>query len=355
MARSVLAQVDAAFRRANERLRTPPTRFFLNLTERCQLKCAHCITHAPERTADGSARTMSEAVLDALTPHLAHAHSVGLTHAGEPTLAPLLDPLLGRLRRARKQRATVVHVVTNGMALTERRFEELARAGVSSWAFSLDGATPETNDALRLGAKVVVLKQRFAAFSALRRRARLDVRLGVSCTLTRSNLHEVEAVARLVANAGLDWLKLEETFPVNARGEREAVDAAAMQAAVVRARAVCDATGVRLVDHTKDRQVWKCRPPVMSADDAAFSAADDFANRCDLNPCRAPWEVVCVEPDGAVKPFDFHQPAVGSVLEADLLELWNAPAFRSRRSFSAGRRLCGGTPTCPADPGPRRW
>lgn len=356
MARSVLAQVDAAFRRATARPRTPPTRFFLNLTERCQLRCAHCITHAPSRTEDGSARTMSEAVLDALTPHLAHAHYVGLTHAGEPTLAPLLDPLLARLRTARKGRATVVHVVSNGMALTERRFEALVRAGISSWAFSLDGATPETNDTLRLGAKVVVLKQRLTAFAALRRSARLDARLGVSCTLTRSNVHEAAAVARLVARAGLDWLKLEETFPVNERGRVEADFApGAVEHSVAAARAVCDEHGLRFVDHTRAHEVWKCRPSVMPPDDAAFSAADDFANRCDLNPCRAPWEVVCVEPDGAVKPFDFHQPAVGSVLEADLLELWNAPAFRSRRSFSAGRRLCGGAPTCPADPGPRRW
>ncbi|MBL8918009.1 MAG: radical SAM protein [Myxococcaceae bacterium] len=356
MGRSVLTQLDTAFRRATERLRTPPTRFFLNLTERCQLRCAHCITHAPTRTADGSARTMSEAVLDALTPHLAHAHYVGLTHAGEPTLAPLLDPLLERLRRARRGRATVVHVVTNGMALTERRFEQLARAGITSWSFSLDGATPQTNDALRLGAKVVVLKQRLAAFSALRQREALDVRLGVSCTLTRSNVHEVERVAHLVAEAGLDWLKLEETFPVNARGEREVIsDAAVVEAAVGRAKAVCDATGVRLVDHTKDRQVWKCRPPVMSEDDAAFSAADDFANRCDINPCRAPWEVVCVEPDGAVKPGDFHQPAVGSLLDADLLSLWNATPLLRRRAYSAAHRRCEGMPTCRADPGPRRW
>ena len=118
MGRSVLAQVDTVFRAAKSRLSTPPTHFLLNLSERCQLRCAHCITHAPARTEAGTAKVMGIAVLDALTPHLRHAAWVGLTHAGEPTLAPLLDPLLDRLRKARRSRATVVHVVTNGMALT---------------------------------------------------------------------------------------------------------------------------------------------------------------------------------------------------------------------------------------------
>lgn len=350
MGRPVLAQVDAAFRRASLRPRSPPTRFFLNLTERCQLRCVHCITHAPAKSADGSARTMSREVLDALTPHLRHAKYVALTHAGEPTLAPMLEPLLEVLR------APVVHVVTNGMALTERRFLELTRAGIRSWSISLDGATEGTNDTLRLGAKVLVLKERLRAFASLRQEHRLDVRLGVSCTVMRSNVHEVAAVARIVANAKLDWFKVEETFPVNARGEEEArLEPSVRHAAIAEARRVCAEHGVRFVDHSHDREVWRCEPCVMSGDDEVFSLADDFANRVLINPCRAPWEVVCVEPDGAVKPQDFHQPTVGSVLEHDLITLWNSTPFQRRRAYSASHRRCEGAPTCGRDVGPRAW
>lgn len=356
MGRSVLAQVDSVFRAAKPRLSTPPTHFLLNLSERCQLRCAHCITHAPSLTEAGTAKVMGVEVLDALTPHLQHAAWVGLTHAGEPTLAPMLDPLLERLRKARRSRATVVHVVTNGMALTERRFLELVGKGVSSWSFSLDGDTPETNDTLRLGAKVVVLKQRLRRFAELRRSNGLDARLGVSCTVTRSNVHEVPALARFVTAAGLDWLKLEETFASNERATDEArVTPGAVSLAVTEASLVCASHGVRLVDHTRSREVWKCRPAVMSEADQAFSSADDFANRVDLNPCRAPWQLVCVEADGLVKPENFHQPPVGNLLQTGLQTLWNAPAFVARRSVSAGRRRCEGSPTCAAAAGPRHW
>jgi cyclomaltodextrinase / maltogenic alpha-amylase / neopullulanase len=356
MSRSLIGQVEAAFRAAETRLSTPPTHFLLNLSERCQLRCAHCITHAPTLTAAGTAQVMGREVLEALTPHLQHAAWVGLTHAGEPTLAPALVPMLERLRKARRSRPTVVHVVTNGMALTEGRFLELVDKGISSWSFSIDGDTPETNDTLRLGAKVVVLKQRLRRFAALRRSKALDVRLGVSCAVTRSNVHEVASLAKFVTQAGLDWLKLEETFASNARATEEAqVAREAVSLAVSKADELCRSHGVRLVDHTRSREVWKCRPAVMNEADQTFSSADDFANRFDINPCRMPWQVVCVEPDGAVKPENFHQPAVGNLLETGLELLWNAPAFMARRVVSAGRRKCGSVPTCAADQGPRRW
>jgi MoaA/NifB/PqqE/SkfB family radical SAM enzyme len=101
-----------------------------------------------------------------------------------------------------------------------------------------------------------------------------------------------------------------------------------------------------VVDHTRGYEVWKCEPTVMDAPTARFSVADDFANRRDINPCRAPWEVVCIEPDGAVKPQDFHQPAVGTLGSEDLMRLWNAPAFVARRRHSLSLRRCQGGPTC---------
>jgi MoaA/NifB/PqqE/SkfB family radical SAM enzyme len=299
---------------------------------------------------------MSVEVLEAIRPHLAAAHYIGLTHAGEPTIAPALDPLLSMLREERQGAATVVHVVSNGMALTARRFEEIVAAGISSFSFSLDGVSPETNDALRVGAKVVVLMQRLRGFVELRKARRLDVRLGVSCTITRSNIHEVLALAQFVVDAGLDCLKLEETFPVNARGFQEAdVPPSQVRDAVENAKRVCKAGGVRVVDHTVGRRVWKCQPNTMTVDEVEFSLGDDFANRLDINPCRMPWEVVCIEPNGDVKPDNFHQGAVGNLLTTDLLSLWNTEHFKDRRRASVQQRRCGSITTCRVDEGPLMW
>lgn len=340
-----MSTADVAFREGQAELTAPPTVFYVNLTERCQLACAHCITRAPETTAAGRARALSPEVLRALTTHLAHARYVGFTHSGEPLLSPTLVPFLEALRAQRNGAPTIVHVITNGMALTERRFTELCALGLNSWSFSLDGVTAQTNDALRLGAKIDVLMPRLTALSRLRSK---DVRLGVSCTVTRSNLSELDAMVRFVKGAGLDWLKLEETFPLNERAMQEAdIPRADLDAKVTAATRLADELKLIVVNHTRAHDVWKCVPAIMDAPSARFSAADDFANRLDINPCRSPWEVVCVEPDGDLKPQDFHQPAVGNLLQHDLISLWNAPGFVGRRRHALARRRCP-TPTCAA-------
>jgi MoaA/NifB/PqqE/SkfB family radical SAM enzyme len=93
----------------------------------------------------------------------------------------------------------------------------------------------------------------------------------------------------------------------------------------------------------------------MSVGDATFSASDDFSNRLEINPCRTLWEVVCIEPNGDVKPDNFHQKPVGNVLESDLLTLWNHGSFLSRRRLAIFDRRCGSETSCPPDLGPQAW
>src|SRR5690606_38943245 len=78
-----------------------PTRFFFSVTERCNLRCAHCITHAPERTRSGTARTMTPAVLDALRDALGLARYFAFVHGGESLTAPIFYAVLSAIRDAR--------------------------------------------------------------------------------------------------------------------------------------------------------------------------------------------------------------------------------------------------------------
>ncbi len=352
---ALLLQVDRAFRTLQVRSPAPPTRFYLNLTQTCQLRCAHCITGAPEKTADGTAQNMTVAVLDALRPHLAHALYVGLTHAGEPMLAPLFVPALQAVKDARAGQPTVVHLLTNGLAMTVERLVEVAALGVNSLSISMDGMSAGSHDLLRVGSRIQQLLPRVEALAQARREHGLALRMGLACTLHRNNVTELDALLEFAARAGLDWVKLEEMYPINPVAKAAMVDAAVMGSAVTSAVARGAALGVRVLDHTQDHQVWKCRVQedvVM----AAFSAGDDFINRMDINPCRLPWELCCVEPNGDLKPMGFNHAPAGNILERPLLETWNGPAFAAARIQSVTARLCvGHIAGCPTDGGPEVW
>jgi cyclomaltodextrinase / maltogenic alpha-amylase / neopullulanase len=351
--------VDAEFRAANDVTVARPTRLFLNLTEKCQLRCAHCITDAPARSKDGSAREMTRDVLDALAPHLAHVAWVGLVHAGEPMLAPMFEPFLEALAGARPQGQALglpqshVHLLTNGMAMTPERWSRVRSLGVTSLSVSMDGMSAQTNDVLRIGSSAPLLQERIAAICADKGAARV----GISWVVTSANIGEIDALVRFAAGAAVDWLKLEEVFAANDTARALAVDRYALDVAVAKARTLGDEIGVPVLDHTRPLEVWRCRLDV-DARMARRALLDDKVNRVELNPCRAPWDLACIEPNGDVRPMSFHHPIAGNLVDTPLDALFrDAPAFVDARRTMRSLRLCGaaGPTTCAPDAGPSSW
>ena len=327
-------------------LEARPSRFFFSVTERCNLRCEHCITHAPELTASSAARTMTPAVLDALRDDLGLAEYFAFVHGDESLTTPVLFDVLAAIREARGGEAWVAHLLTNGMLLTVRLAERLVRAGVSSIAVSLDGASSATNDVIRSGGSLARVRTQLEEIVAWRRGEGIDLRLGLSFVVLQQNVHELGAFVELAADLGLDWVKLEEGVPATAFAKRSLVACASppVRARVEEALARGRARGLVMVDHTVERSVWRCR---LDEETAAFLAADEHANRGVIHPCRTPWETICVEPNGDVRVQDFFGPILGNVTVTPLRALWDSRAAEEARERAVVTHLCGlGPVTC---------
>ena len=352
---NVLAR-DREFSLARTVTESLPTRIDFAVTERCNLRCEHCITFAPARTQGGTARTMTPWVLDRLRPALANASYFGFVHGGESMTAPIFFDVLGAIRDERRGDPHVVHLLTNGVLLTRATTGRLLDLDVSSISVSLDGATEATNDAIRTGGRFELIVKNLRDVAKLRKETTANLRLGISYVIMSSNLHELSALVDLAASVGVDWIKLEEAVPVNAFAKRSlvALPRTEVEAAVGKAVARAKSLGIVVVNHTVDRTIWRCKltdDPEM----AAFVEADEFANRSEINTCRAPWEVACVEPNGDVRGGHFFGPILGNIALQDLRELWNGPVAQEERVRSHMARICGpaGPVTCiiPYTPG----
>lgn len=346
-ARANARRRDQAAARGLELAGVRPTRLDLALTERCNLRCRHCLTRAPARTAAGSARTMPEVVLDRLRPALRDVEYVALSHGGESLVEPVLFELLDALRAARPGAPAMVHLLTNGALLDAETAARLYAASVRSIAVSIDGATPATNDAVRLGGSLAQIERNLAAVSALRRARGLDLRVGVSTVVLPENLDELPLLVDRVADLGLDWLKLEELVPVNEWSRRALarLEPPRLEGALSRARLRAEARGLVLVLHLREAPAFRCLAPRDPAL-ARFLEADDFANRAVGHPCRAAWERACIEPDGDVHLAEFHGPRLGNLMDAELGALFDAPAAQLARRAVAIERPCGAPGCC---------
>ncbi len=322
--------------------RSRPTRIDFAVTEMCNLRCAHCITFAPERTREGTARTLSPWVLSSLLDDLRYASYFGFVHGGESLAAPIFFDVLRAIRAARGDAAYVAHLLTNGVALSPNVLTRLVEGGISSISVSLDGATPETNDAIRLGGRFETIAKNVRHAARFRAETKVDLRLGLSFVVLASNVHEVTAVVDLAASLGVDWVKLEEGAGVNAFAARSLVGlgAEALRDAVAGATTRARELGIVLVDHTFERAEGLCRAAQSEAT-RAFVRADEFANRSEIRPCRTPWETACIEPDGDVRIGHFFGPVVGNVTRSPLATLWNAPLAQAERSSARASCVCG--------------
>jgi cyclomaltodextrinase / maltogenic alpha-amylase / neopullulanase len=320
-----------------------PSRFLFSVTEVCNLRCQHCITHAPERTRDGTARTMTRAVLDSLSADFGLADYFAFVHGGESLTAPIFFDVLDRIAGARLEEPYVVHLLTNGVLLDVRTMQRLVAAGVRSISVSLDGATATTNDAIRTGGRFDGVLANLRAVLAARDPS---LRVGLSYVVLAQNVAELFRFVDLAASLGVDWVKLEEGVPATAFAKRSLVscDAADARDAIDRAVERGRERGLVMIDHTREIPIWRC---ALDARARAFLEADEFANSCILHPCRMPWETACVEPNGDVRLGDFFGPILGNVTVRPLAELWNARDAQEKRRAAARARICGSGPvTC---------
>jgi MoaA/NifB/PqqE/SkfB family radical SAM enzyme len=124
----------------------PASRVAFHLTERCGLRCLHCLRDPSAEPADLPVATVARVLEEAVRVY--RIEEVALT-GGEPTVHPDLAGVVAEIVR----RGLRFHVVTSGVGL-ERLLalvdaDAAARAALTRVNVSVDGATEATHDLLR--------------------------------------------------------------------------------------------------------------------------------------------------------------------------------------------------------------
>lgn len=190
----------------NERRREHPLRqLFWECTWRCNLSCQHCGSDCksssmlPDMPAEDFLR-----VVDSIIPHVdPHKLNIIIT-GGEPLVRADLEKVGLELYR----RQMPWGIVTNGMLLTEKRFESLRRAGLHNLTVSLDGLE-ENHNWMRGHAESFR-----RAIAAIRMVAKAkDIHFDVVTCVNRRSLPELDAIKELLIDAGVKRWRFFTIFP----------------------------------------------------------------------------------------------------------------------------------------------
>ncbi len=154
-------------RRKNLQQLHPLQQLFWESTLRCNVHCLHCGSDcsSSEVTPDMHAEDFLRVIDQSVTPYVDPHKVLIIISGGEP----LMRTDLAQVGAALKQRGYPWGMVTNGLAMTEKRFKELLAAGLRSMAISFDGMKDNHN----------WLRQHPLAFDGATRAIKLAAQYGV--------------------------------------------------------------------------------------------------------------------------------------------------------------------------------
>jgi radical SAM protein with 4Fe4S-binding SPASM domain len=309
----------------------------LNLTQRCNLQCAHCYLDAGARqNGDGAELNTAEvkSVIDSIAA-MSDETMIVLT-GGEP----MMRRDLGELARHASDRGLMVVVGSNGTMLNDDRAKKLKESGVQGIGISLDSLDPAYHDEFR--GQPGAWEKAMAGIDACRNN---ELRFQIHFSVTDDNAHELDDMIAFARESGAFVFNV---FFLVCTGRGEKVTNISLETyervLTQVTKAARDETG--LIVRAKCAPHFK-RMALELDSSWPVTAAHGY----EAGGCLAGTRYARVTPTGEVTPCPYMENSVGNVRDTPFAELWrDAPVFKQLRApVLKGRcgeceysKLCGG-------------
>jgi MoaA/NifB/PqqE/SkfB family radical SAM enzyme len=297
----------------------------IECTTRCNLKCTMCeISYWTEKGGDLKAGNLQKMV-----DHLPKLKRVDLTGVGEALMNRGFFNALELL----KARGVYVTLNDNFTLMNEKAARRIVELGVDQIFLSLDGATKETYERIRVGAnfdKVISNARRLMQVKRDMRKKRPEVKINTVVCLT--NYHELPAIVELAHEIGVGMVQFVNVITFESTTD---LDTAGVQQEV---RA-------------------KFRDALQRARQLGILVKVELFNKLPVQQCDFPWRRNFVTYDGYVHPCCYttqtgdrraqNQRSLGNLLDHSFTDVWRSEvysAFRSKLQRGILPTACGHCP-----------
>ncbi len=169
----------------------------------CNLRCVMC----PWREITKNSRNqgiMSQEVWEAIRPYLSDVTSIDFTGGGEPLLQPKLEAWIAEAKNA----GCETGFLSNGLLLKKDRLKRLLDAGLDWICISMDGATADMYNKIRIGSDFERVCTNIGNIAELRT-GKMPKTM-INFVLMHINFHQVEEILRLAGRLGIDQVNYKQ-------------------------------------------------------------------------------------------------------------------------------------------------
>ena len=294
----------------------------------CNLRCQMCpVQFRPTDAAHGSLAFMPFTEFERVLGQMPALKTLHLQGMGEP----LMHPEFFRMVEHASARGIQVSTNTNLTLLSARRARLCVQSGLHELHVSIDAATPEVYERIRVGARFTRVQRHLDLLMQARRESASEhPRVRIVMVLMRQNLAELSGIVRLAHDHGVAAVFVqylchdydEATLPLRYRPMREFIveqglreqDAPDIEHHFAKARVEATRLGVEL-------RLPRPRPHPTTQRGAA---------RCDW-----PWRGPYISYRGEVMPCCMvgtpDRAQLGDIARHDIAQVWNDTSYRSFR------------------------
>ena len=304
-----------------------PRNLYLEVTNRCNLKCKACILFK------GSWEPPRDITLEELiriTDQLPELQRIALHGIGEP----LLNKDLSAMIRHLKNRDVSVLFNSNGILLNERQQKDLIAAGLDELRISLDAASPQGYKTMRNSNQFGQIVKNLRSFvGRIRHHPLCHPKLSLWYLGTRDNIAELPDFIRLAASIGVREVCLQRLVYFQ---DNDGYGVATPE------KTLMDSDG-------KTREIVDQSQALAKQLDIQFNASGmaaplesvrtDPANRSYWKKCFRPITLMYITANGSVLPCcispfstsDYTSIVLGNVFESGLEEIWLGSRYQEFR------------------------
>lgn len=170
-----------------------PLHLDVESTNACNLRCVMCTRNFMAEKIGNVKWGLFKKVIDEASNY--KLPSLKLNFRGEPLLHP---DLFKMVKYAKDKGILEVQFNTNGLTLSEKKSEELIKAGLDRIIFSVDGATKKTYEMIRTGSNFDTVVENIKRFIEIRNgRGLKRPSVRVQMVKMEENKHEVERFIKM--------------------------------------------------------------------------------------------------------------------------------------------------------------
>lgn len=317
----------------------------MDLTNKCPLKCIQCRKTYFE-TFDQQQDMDWDLFKRIAHEVFGHARSVTLSSAGEPLMT---RNFLEAIELTKEQGVREISFITSGMHLNQKRAERIVDLGVYRVEFSLDGASADVYNKIRVGSNFdkVIEHIEYVNNYKKRRNAQYPL-LRFNWVLMKSNIHELPAFIDLAARLGVEEVQCQHmvAFIDALKDEALVYDKERSNRFVTEARDRARKSGIRFYHpplfsiESPGSTVGNGEVAVRAADGGIYNPEDAVSFERKTHPgmkdglqlCTDPWRKIYLDWQGMVYPCCvWKEEPLGDIRKQSFIEIWHSDRYRQLR------------------------